>query len=34
MNNMWSKKVDMCDVNVVLKLDNFVMKIDKLNNIL
>lgn len=32
-NNKQSKKADLCDVNVVLKLDNLAMKIDKLGNI-
>lgn len=32
-NNKQSKKANLCDVNVVLKLDNLAMKIDKLGNI-
>lgn len=32
-NNTQSKKADLCDVNVVSKLDNLAMKIDKLSNI-
>lgn len=32
-NNKQSKKADLCNVNVALKLDNLAMKIDKLSNI-